>query len=360
MAWLGRQDLEEREERTLGRFASRSRRSGGRRKSEKPDPMRTDFQRDRDRILHCASFRRLQHKTQVLAAFEGDHFRSRLTHSLEVAQMARSAALALSLNHDLAEAVALAHDLGHPPFGHVGEEGLNELMAAHGGFRHNAQGVRIVDYLENRHGDGYGLNLVASVRHSLLKGAIPPGYPLSPDLTPRPAIPLEGQLVDLCDRIAYLCHDLDDGMRAGAFALADAQQLSLWQRAEASVSDRAPRRVISEMIRLLIMDLVATCAEKLSAAAPPARLRPSDEMTVATQDVQTFLRERFYRARLVLDKMERGRAKIELVFQRLVANPAQLPPAARSRIESDGLERTVCDYVAGMTDRFLVRQSEAG
>src|SRR5262245_60795075 len=195
MPWLTRVDLEERERRTLRPFAALSSDSGGRRVAEPPDPLRTDFQRDRDRIIHSAAFRRLQHKTQVLAAYEGDHYRSRMTHSLEVAQMARGASTALRLNADLAEAVALAHDLGHPPFGHAGEEGLDALMTGHGGFRHNAHGVRLVDYLEDRYGGGCGLNLTLLSRRSLLKGALPPGFPISPDLLSRHSAPLEAQVV---------------------------------------------------------------------------------------------------------------------------------------------------------------------
>src|SRR5688572_9105222 len=203
MVWLRREDHEDRELRWLCRWATPSRAAGGRRLPEPEDPLRTVFQRDRDRVLHATAFRRLQHKTQVVAAFEGDHFRSRMTHSLEVAQMSRGAALALRCNHDLAEAIALAHDLGHPPFGHVGEEALHEAMAAHGGFRHNAQGARIVDYLEDRYGHGGGLNLTLAVRKSLLKGRVPDGFPLSQDLVPRGPVPIEAHLVDLCDKIAY-------------------------------------------------------------------------------------------------------------------------------------------------------------
>ena len=245
MSWLRRQDLEDREHLTLSRWAAHATASGGRRVAEPQDPVRTDFQRDRDRIIHSAAFRRLQHKTQVLAAFEGDHYRSRMTHSLEVSQLARSAAIALRLNPDLAEAVALAHDLGHPPFGHAGEEALNELMADHHGFRHNAQGARIVDFLEDRHGDGSGLNLTLALRRSLLKAGAPEGYPISADLLPVEQPPLEAKIVDRCDRIAYLCHDLDDGLRAGAFDhRATPERLALWKRRQprAPCTDAAERR----------------------------------------------------------------------------------------------------------------------
>src|SRR5688572_17825402 len=197
MVWLRREDQEDRELHALSPWAAHSRSSGGRRLPEPEDPLRTAFQRDRDRVIHSAAFRRLQHKTQVLAAFEGDHFRSRMTHSLEVSQLARSVAGALRLNADLAEAIALAHDLGHPPFGHAGERALDEAMAAHGGFRHNAQGARIVDRLEDRYGHGHGLNLTLATRRSLLKGRVPEGFPLSPDLLPKQPPPLEAHVVDL-------------------------------------------------------------------------------------------------------------------------------------------------------------------
>jgi dGTPase len=357
MIWLCRQDQEERESRELGRWAARSEHSGGRRAPEPPDPMRTEFQRDRDRVIHCAAFRRLQHKTQVLAAHEGDHHRTRMTHSLEVSQMARSVAIALRLNADLAEAVALAHDLGHPPFGHAGEEALHELMADHGGFRHNAQGARIVDYLEDRHGRGHGLNLVYLVRRSLLKGPPPPGYPLRPDLLVAHPAPLEAKVVDLCDRIAYLAHDLEDGMRAGAFREAQASELRLWRRAAESARGGAPTEVISELIALAIRDLVDHCAALLAGSGDerPA-LRHGDAMTVMTHELQAFLRDHFYRATFVLAKMGEGRAKIAQVFARLVRAPHEMPEAVQARIAVDGLERAVCDYVSGMTDRYLLKQ----
>lgn len=357
MTWLSRQDHEERERQTLSPLAALSSDSGGRRATEPPDPMRTEFQRDRDRVIHSAAFRRLQHKTQVLAAFEGDHYRSRMVHSLEVSQMARSVALALRLNADLAEAVALAHDLGHPPFGHAGEEALDALMANHGGFRHNAQGARIVDYLEDRHGRGHGLNLVYLMRRSLLKGPPPADYPLSPDLLTGDRPPIESSIVDLCDRIAYLAHDLEDGLRAGAFELADAARLRLWQRGAQTARGPAPTEVISSMIALSIRDLVETCdaiAEEPHDAIP--KMRQGDAMTVMTHELQAFLRDHFYRAELVLTEMAKGRAKIAEVFARLVDRPDELPDSVQARIEVDGLERTVCDYVSGMTDRFLLKQ----
>ncbi len=366
MVWLRREDQEDRELHGLSPFATASRNAGGRRLDESEDPLRTVFQRDRDRILHCSAFRRLQHKTQVMAAFEGDHFRSRMTHSLEVSQMARSVARALRLNEDLSEAIALAHDLGHPPFGHVGEEALDEAMQDHGGFRHNAQGARIVDRLASRYGHGYGLNLTYAVRRSLLKGRVPDGFPLSDDLrheratSPRPPLPIEAQLVDLCDKIAYLSHDLDDGLRAGLFTEDEAGELRLWARAREAAATSNRLRVVSEFTSLLIHDLVEHADRDLAAAAAEPgdatpRLRHSDEITVLAQEVLEFLRTRFYRSARVLAVMNDGAARIRRLFAAWCADPSPLPERFRARFSTDGVERTVCDYIAGMTDRFLHR-----
>jgi dGTPase len=358
LGWLRREDLEDREQRDLSRHASRSR--GARRRfAEEPDPLRTAFQRDRDRVIHSTAFRRLQHKTQVLAAYEGDHFRSRMTHSLEVSQMARSVAGALRLNADLAEAVALAHDLGHPPFGHVGEEALHELMADRGGFRHNAQGLRIVDRLEDRDVHGQGLNLTDATRSSLLKGEVPEGFPLAADLCqPRSSAPVEGRVVDCCDRIAYLCHDLDDGLRAGVFRIEEAGELALWKRACRGRVGSRPR-VIGGMIALLIHDLVATTSGGWTEdPGDPPEVRSGSEMEGLARELLEFLRERFYRSRRVLAVMERGQERIRVAFARLRSDPGELPESVRARIDEEGLERTVCDYVAGMTDRFLLRVTD--
>ena len=340
MVWLRREDHEDRELHWLSPWGTPSRTSGGRRFPEGEDPLRTAFQRDRDRILHASAFRRLQHKTQVMAAFEGDHFRSRMTHSLEVSQMARSVARALRLNDDLAEAIALAHDLGHPPFGHVGEEALDAAMREHGGFRHNAQGSRIVDYLEDRYAHGCGLNLTLATRRSLLKGRIPDGFPLSADLLPRPPVPIEAHLVDLCDKIAYLSHDLDDGLRAGLFGEADAAGLRLWQRAAEAAGTSNRQRIVSEVASLLIHDLVETgdaTLATLRAGDPAPRLQHSPSMTVQAQEVLEFLRVRFYRSSRVLGVMEDGAARIRRLFQALLQSPDKLPEGPARRVAVDGL-----------------------
>ncbi len=356
MAWRRRQDIEDAEVHDLHRLAAKSRESAGRRVQEPEDPLRTAFQRDRDRILHSAAFRRMQHKTQVVAAYEGDHYRTRMTHTLEVAQMARSAAGALRLSTDLCEAVALAHDIGHPPFGHVGEDALDALMRDYGGFRHNAQGVRIVDLLEDRYGHGCGLNLTLTTRRCLLKGAIPEGFPLSPDLLPKQAPAHEANLDDLCDKIAYLCHDLDDGLRANAFRGEDAATLKLWQLAAARAQPGSHHRVISEMIALLMHDLVETTAIEMEKATAASAQKPrhSDSMIVLSQEVLAFLRERFYRAPQVLSVMHDGGRRIQRAWTRLCRDRTELPPHVQVRIAREGVERVVCDYIAGMTDRFLV------
>jgi dGTPase len=356
MPWLRREDQEDRELRWLAPWALPSQRAGGRRLAEAEDPLRTAFQRDRDRILHATAFRRLQHKTQVMAAFEGDHYRSRMTHSLEVAQMGRSVVRALRGNEDLAEAIALAHDHGHPPFGHVGEEALHAAMQDHGGFRHNAQSARIVDYLEDRYGHGLGLNLTLAVRRSLLKGRIPDGFPLSADLLPKQPPPLEAHVVDLCDKIAYLSHDLDDGLRAELFGEAEAAELRLWRAAAASAETNNRQRIVSEVASLLIHDLVETSEQELR--GPQPRVRHSDAMTVMANELLEFLRARFYRSERVLKVMHDGAARIRAVFAALCQDPGKLPEGARKRLATDGRERTVCDYVAGMTDRYLQRASE--
>jgi dGTPase len=353
VGWIGRQDLEHRELDELARGAARSR--DARRRVEEPeDALRTSFQRDRDRVIHSASFRRLQHKTQVLAAFEGDHVRTRLTHSLEVSQMARSVAGALRHNADLCEAVALAHDLGHPPFGHVGERALDALMQGHGGFRHNAQGLRIIDTLEDRRGEGLGLNLTRPTRVALLKGRVPDGFPVSDDITvplDPGSVPREARIVDCCDRIAYLCHDLDDGLRVGALALDEVKKLDLWRRAAESADADRPSRIISETVSLLVHDLVRATTDD--------RVGHGETITVEAEQLLRFLRERFYQSRRVLDVMEEGQRQITAVFEHLVAHPEELSARARTRLEVDALERVVCDYVAGMTDRFLVRTAES-
>ncbi len=381
---LNHEDLQERETHTLSRLALRARDSRGRRVPEEADPLRTCYQRDRDRVLHNPAFRRLQQKTQVFHASEGDHFRTRLTHTLEVSQLARSACLSLELNGDVAEAVALAHDLGHPPFGHVGERALHERMREHGGFRHNAQGLRIVDELADAYPNRSGLNLCWETRLCLLKSKVPDGFPIAGDL-PRTGVPfLEGQLVDLCDRAAYVSHDVDDAIRAGLVSWTAFAGLALPGRAFEDVLRRYPtlqgegdpdssrllrRQTVSTMLSMLVRDIVLATDAKIDTArsltcAEDVR-RAGSYLACHTQATQTelaellkVLRESFYRHKAVLARMDAAAAEMSRLFERFVTRPEAMPPRFQARIADAGLERTVCDYVSGMTDRYVARLAE--
>jgi dGTPase len=374
-----REELEDFEEHRLHRLAIKSRQSRGRRHPETEDALRTCFMRDRDRVIHCASFRRMQLKTQVLPAFIGDHYRTRLTHSLEVSQMARSTARSLGLNQDLAECVALAHDLGHAPFGHVGERVLHARMRELGGFRHNAQGLRLLDELEQRFPSQHlGLNLSWETRICLLKSKVPEGFPLSHDL-PRATTPyLEGQVVDLCDRAAYVCHDLDDALRSGLVDWEDFADIELVsearERAMAQLRDQGEsqpskhllrRRSVGAMVSLLVGDLAlatdAAMQDHTLRDPEDARKRGvylachSDPMREKLGPLQQRLDHSFYKHSDVLTSITAMTERMERIFTGLLAHPERMSERFQKRIESEGSERTVCDYVSGMTDRYVER-----
>ncbi len=347
-----REDLEAREDRELAPYAARAARSRGRARPESEHPRRTAFQRDRDRIVHSTAFRRLQYKTQVFIGDEGDHYRTRLTHTLEVAHVARSIARTLALNEDLVETVALAHDLGHAPFGHAGGDALDECMAAHGGFEHNRHALRVVDLLERRPGaEERGLNLTREVRASIAAKR----EPLEPGRAPL----LEAEVVDLADSIAYDAHDVDDGRRAGLIDARDLDERALWRRAGGSV-----RRLID----LEVSDLADTTAARLRAGgidsveAVLARPRGaplagfSEPLAAERRELQRFLRERVYRHERVRRDLERACATLRELFQGFVAAPERLPPEWRAWADEMGRERAVCDYVAGMTDRYALEE----
>ncbi len=383
---LNREDIEEREVHVLSRLALKARDNSGRRVPEEPDALRTCFQRDRDRILHSAAFRRLQQKTQVFHAAEGDHFRTRLTHTLEVAQMARSACTSLGLNSDIAEAVALAHDLGHPPLGHAGERTLHARMQDHGGFQHNAQGLRVLDSLEETYAGRDGLNLCRETRLCLLKSRIPEGFPIADDLPRRTTPYLEGQLVDLCDRAAYLCHDMDDAMRSGlvdweafaALALPKEALARVRQRSPSLASDTTPstsrtirRETVGAMVTVLVRDLVVATDSVLENAhelrepndvsATPSYLATHSTLRrTQISELLATLRQDLYRHPEVLRTMEQASEGIDALFDRFTANPTAMPDRFERRIYREGLERTVCDYIAGMTDRYVERSLAAG
>jgi len=359
----------------LAPYAARSSESLGRRYDEVFKDARPAFERDRDRIIHSAAFRRLEYKTQVFVNHEGDYYRTRLTHSLEVAQIARGIARTLRLNEDLAEALALAHDLGHTPFGHTGEDVLNRLMADFGGFEHNRQSLRIVDELEERYPGFSGLNLSFETREGIVKHSSSYNQPqrvdldsFRPDLRPV----LEAQIIDLADEIAYNNHDIDDGLQAGYIDLEDLCAVELWRETHALVGGKYPGldrarhvcQTISHLIGRLIEDLVTTTRSGIErhgiATLEDVRLHPSrlvvfsDEMRRKNGELKSFLYKRLYHHY----KVERMRVKAErfltLLFDSYLRTPSLLPLAQQGRFEIYGRERTICDYLAGMTDRYAL------
>ena len=358
---------------SLAPYAVSEVQSGGRAFDEAEHPYRSCFQRDRDRILHCSSFRRLDFKTQVFVPHEHDHFRTRLTHTLEVAQIGRDLGRALGLNEDLIEAVALGHDLGHPPFGHAGEAALDELMAAAGGFEHNRQSLRVVEYLEHPYPHFRGLNLTRVVRKCLAKHTTPWDTPVFQQLGEGAEgleAPLEGQLVDLADEIAYTSADLDDALAAGWVGADQLGELALWRRAwDAAEAEFPDARAIHKRIRatktvLSIMadDVIVTTRaniEQLGIDSVEAALRAgwrgvafSRQMLKDVHEVQQFLLVNVYQHPDALAKDREARRLIRGLFSAYEGAPKHLPKRYQQRIEADGLQRVICDYIAGMTDRF--------
>jgi len=358
----------------LAGYACSSALSRGRKHLEEFRDQRPAFERDRDRIIHCAAFRRLEYKTQVFVNHEGDYYRTRLTHSLEVAQIGRAIARKLHLNEELTEALALAHDLGHTPFGHTGEEVLNRLMKGKGGFEHNLQSFRVVDELEERYPGFNGLNLTWELREGIIKHSSPYDAPteVMAGFLPGVVPSIEGQIINYADEIAYNNHDIDDGLKSGYITLDMLERITLWQGVSAGVREKYPaiddRRLvfqtISALIGLLIGDICRTITEnleRLSIASlddlrrvnkPLAHF--SEGVTLQNLELKRFLFENLYRHYKV-DKM---RVKAEIFITRLFETylqyPNLRPPKYRVRSERFGLERTVCDYIAGMTDRFAL------
>ncbi|HVR75776.1 MAG TPA: deoxyguanosinetriphosphate triphosphohydrolase [Planctomycetota bacterium] len=362
--------MHRREAELLAPYAMKSGDSRGRQCPEPEPRYRTSFQRDRDRIVHSTAFRRLEYKTQVFVNHEGDHYRTRLTHTLEVAQISRSIARVLRLNEDLVEAIALSHDLGHSPFGHAGEEILNVLMKDRGGFNHNRQSLRVVDVLEKRYPEFDGLNLSFEIRESIAKH----GDCVPPDLDPcfeRDLKPLlEAQLADIADSLAYDTHDIDDGLRSGFLLLEDLRRVRLWGEAEKSVVGSHPHmesktlvaRTVSRLIDMQVTDLIETTCGRLTEnrittvegvrAHPTKLVGFSSEMTRLAEEMHQFLTENLYHHYRTLKMAEKAKRFVAEIFEEYVRNPRQLPPAFQERIPADGIERAICDYIAGMTDRF--------
>jgi dGTPase len=372
----------------LARYAARSASSRGRRVAEPSPAFRTEFQRDRDRIVHSTAFRRLVYKTQVFVNHEGDHYRTRLTHSLEVAQIARTVARAMRLNEDLVEAISLAHDLGHTPFGHAGQDALNERMLRHGGFEHNLQSLRVVDELEERYAAFAGLNLTFETREGILKHcALRHARELGDvgrRFVERRQPSLEAQIANIADEIAYNNHDVDDGLRSGLLSLEQLTEVPFFAEHLHEVEARYPglereglaREVVRQMIGALVGDLIESSEAAVANAAPEsvddvrALGRPLIGFSVAHAAAQAslkqFLREYLYTHPHVQRMTERARTTIRLLFDAFSADYALMPRkyAARARAAeaeagAAGGARVVADYIAGMTDRYALQTREA-
>lgn len=361
--WKTREEMEVTERATLAPFAQKSGDSRGRKYPEPSHAYRTEFQRDRARIIHSRAFRRLEYKTQVFLNGTGDHLRTRLTHSIEVASISRTIARALALNEDLAEAIALAHDLGHAPFGHSGEEVLAECMRDHGGFEHNRQSLRVVELLENAYPDFPGLNLTFEVREGLQKHERTRGFPS-----------LEAQIADLADEITYYSHDLDDAVDFEILSAAQLSKNEVWNRSLKHVLEHYPnareaelqKLIIRNIIDLQVQDVVTTSARSISKANPKNSddvrnqsselIHYSDVLRKLNAALRKFLYANVYYHPRVAEVNRRACEMLKKVFESYIANPKDLGDLAMRRLEQEGLHRTVCDYVAGMTDRYLMEE----
>lgn len=367
----------------LAPYAAHAEHSKGRIHSEEKSTTRSEFQRDRDRIIHSTAFRRLEYKTQVFVNHEGDLFRTRLTHSLEVAQIGRSIARNLGLNEDLVEAIALAHDLGHTPFGHAGQDALNACMKSYGGFEHNLQSLRVVDELEEKYGAFLGLNLSFETREGILKHCSVQSAQKLGDIGLRfiqkkqPS--LEAQLTNIADEIAYNNHDIDDGLRSGLLIEAELLELDLYGRHRREVdlifsnipSKRAIAETIRRMINSLIIDLIKNTDEAIKRFAPasiddvrnmPKLVSFSETVQKEAQTLQQFLFQKLYRHYKVNRMTHKARSTVTELFDVLMAEPQLLPPDYRVNAKAlDDLQRTlqarkIADYIAGMTDRFAIKE----
>jgi dGTPase len=371
MELVDRKALEEREDKLLAPYGMRSARSRGRRHQEPEDAMRTRYQRDRDRVIHSSSFRRLEYKTQVFVNHEGDNYRTRLTHSLEGAQIGRGVARSLALHEDLTECLVLGHDLGHTPFGHSGERMMNELMQEHGGFEHNRQTLRILEVLEERYPSFPGLNLTWEVREGIIKHQPESDASAPAEYAPGEAPTLEAQLVDFVDEIAYNNHDIDDGLSSGLITVDKIRSVPLFRethdevlaagvRGDRIVRHQVVRRIISRCTRDLVTTTLQTLRDARVASVDDVRhagrrlVGYSPEMARRVKELKEFLFTNMYRHYRVVRMGDKAGRILRDLFLSYVAEPLQLPPHYQERIPRDGVHRVVCDYIAGMTDRFAV------
>lgn len=369
-----RDDIESRELTALAPYAASALKSRGRLFPIVPHPNRTCIQRDRDRIVHATAFRRLEQKTQVFLPHEGDHFRTRLTHTLEVAQIARSLSRSLGLNEDLAEAIALVHDLGHTPFGHAGEDVLDELMTGFGGFNHNAQSLRVVDLLEQRYPEHPGLNLSYEIREGIAKHETTQ-WQLPAEFATSERPTLEASLVDLADEIAYNAADIDDAVRGGLIEIDDLRDLSIWLsnpnhigpfdksvRLSTQSADHKRATLIRWLVDQVATDLLTETSRRIESnqiesleAVRAASFRIvgySEEMSVRVIELKQFLRARVYKHPNLQALVGRAKKTIETIFFRLLGRPELMPLRYQEMLLTERRERVVADYIAGMTDRY--------
>jgi len=370
---LDQKEINKFEDSWLAPYAMKSRNTRGRVHPGPEHPYRSVYQRDRDRIIHSAAFRRLEYKTQVFVNHEGDYYRTRLTHTLEVAQIARTIAKALRLNSDLVEAIALAHDLGHTPFGHSGEDALNEIMANYGGFNHNMQSLRVVDLLEERYPDFPGLNLTWEVREGIVKhsSAFDKMGELQ-EFLPDESATLETQVVDIADEIAYDNHDLDDGLTSGLINEKDLAKLKIWGNICGKISrkyakiepERRKYLIIRSLIDIQVTNLISETEKKIKRlrikSHKDIKKNPekiacfSSEMMDLRKPLREFLIRKLYCHYRVVRMSNKAKRFIQELFNIYIKNPEQLPPHIEKRIASDGTRRAICDYIAGMTDRYAL------
>jgi len=372
---LTRKDLENKEKKVLAHYAAKAGETRGRVHKEPEHVYRGVYQRDKDRIIYSTAFRRLEYKTQVFVNHEGDYYRTRLTHTLEVVQVAGTIARALRLNEELVEAIALAHDLGHTPFGHAGESVLAEIMQTRGGFEHNTHGLRVVDILEKKYPDFPGLNLTYEVREGIIKHRTNFDRPDNDHALRFKGMPtLEAQVVDVADEIAYDNHDLDDGITSGLIDEVNLSDVGLWKETKKEIKKKYPAienelckfQVIKMLINKQVTDVIGNTESLLK----KYKVRTSDDvkkcgrklvvfspgMTAARKPMREFLMRRLYKHYRVVRMSEKAERFLKELFRAYLDKPEQLPTATFSRIKTDDKYRVICDYIAGMTDRYALEE----
>ncbi len=376
MALSNRSDIEQRELVFLAGYAALACKSRGRVYPEHEHPLRTAFQRDRDRIVHSAAFRRMEYKTQVFLPHEADHFRTRLTHTIEVAQIGRTMARSLRLNEDLTEAIALVHDVGHTPFGHIGEDILNDLLKDNGGFNHNRQSLRVVDILEQRYPGHPGLNLTYEVREGIAKHETKVVI-RHPDFDPDEKSTLEAAIVDSADEIAYNGHDIDDGLNSGIIAFDELMELAVWKFSPRRSIDNIPvslngdqkrYALVRYLVNLLTIDVLEETARQLLRLnidsletlrkAPEKICRYSPELEPIVSELKNFLNEKLYRHVYLMGMVDKIRDIIETLFDRFKGEPSLMPPRFQEMLLTEKQDIVIADYIAGMTDRYAEKLYE--